>query len=270
MGRTKVAVKNCIFADGEPKICVPLVGRSTEEIFDHAERILSEAHRLEAMYPGMRVDVIEFRADYYDNVADRDKLMDVMDRLRAVFEDRLLLFTYRSEEEGGELRHDWAENMLDDIWEWIIAGKQADLIDIELKSGNYRVARTAAKAHEAGMSVIMSNHNFDKTPHDEEILEMFRQMEILGADILKIASTPKVKFDVQRIMDLTKDITSGKTGADYLEHPVITISMGEDGKVSRTSGRQTGSAMTFASVDSGSAPGQLSLEEMFKALKVGE
>ena len=68
MGRTKVAVKNCIFADGEPKICVPLVGRSTEGIFDHAERILSEAHRLEAMYPGMRVDVIEFRADYYDNV----------------------------------------------------------------------------------------------------------------------------------------------------------------------------------------------------------
>ncbi len=270
MGRTRVAVKNTIFADGDPKICVPLIGRSDEELFSHAERIMSEVQRLEAIYPDVRVDVIEFRADYYDNVADRDKLMDVLERLKAIFSDRLLLFTYRSEEEGGELRHDWAENMLDDIWEWVIAEKKVDLIDIELKSGNYRVARTAAKAHEAGIFVIMSNHNFEKTPHDDEILEMFRQMEILGADILKIAATPKVKFDVQRIMDLTKDITSGKTGADYLEHPVITISMGEDGRVSRTSGRQTGSAMTFASVDSGSAPGQLSLEEMFKALKVGE
>ena len=266
MSRLNVNVKNCIFRDNDPKICVPLVGRTEDELFSHAEAILAEAERLEAAYPGRKLDVIEFRADYYDDVADREKLTSLMNRLRIVFPGRLLLFTYRSEEEGGELRHDRAENLLDEIWEWVIAGKLADLIDIELKSGNYRVARTAAKAHEAGMFVIMSNHNFEKTPHDDEILEMFREMEILGADILKIAATPKVKFDVQRLMDLTKDITSGRKGSDYLEHPVITISMGSDGAISRTSGRETGSAMTFAMVGSGSAPGQLSLEDIFSKL----
>ena len=266
MGRTKVTVNNCIFSDGDPKICVPLVGRTEDELFEHAEVILEEAERLEKEYPSRRLDVIEFRADYYDDVADREKLTSLLTRLRVIFPGRQILFTYRSEEEGGELRHDRAENMLDEIWEWVISGKLADMLDIELKSGNYRVARTAAKAHEAGMFVIMSNHNFEKTPHDDEILEMFREMEILGADILKIAATPKVKFDVQRLMDLTKDVTSGKIGADYLEHPVITISMGKEGAISRTSGRETGSAMTFAMVGSASAPGQLSLEEMFKAL----
>lgn len=267
MSRLKVTVENCIFGDGEPKICVPLVGRSEDELFKHAELILSEAERLEAEYPGRRLDVIEFRADYYEDVADRDKLVSLMNRLKDIFSGRLLLFTYRSEEEGGELRHDRAENMLDDIWEWVINGRLADMLDIELKSGNYRVARTAAKAHAAGMTVIMSNHNFEKTPHDEEILDMLRQMEILGADILKIAATPVVVFDVQRLMDLTKNITTGITGGDYLEHPVITISMGREGAVSRTSGRETGSAMTFAMVGSGSAPGQLSLEDIFRSLE---
>ena len=83
-------------------ICVPLVGRTEDELFSHAEAILAEAERLEATYPGRKLDVIEFRADYYDDVADREKLTSLMNRLRNVFPGRLLLFTYRSEEEGGE------------------------------------------------------------------------------------------------------------------------------------------------------------------------
>lgn len=257
-------IKNCIFGNGEPKICVPLVGRNDEEILSAAGNILSEAKSLEEKYPNVRVDVIEFRADYYDNVADRIKLTELLSKLKELFSDRVLLFTYRSEDEGGELRHDRAESMIEEIWEWVIAGRLADIVDIELKSGNYRVARATAKAHEAGMAVIMSNHNFEKTPHNDEILEMFRQMEILGADILKMASFPNSHFDVDRMVELTKDISRGKPGLEFIHHPVVIISMGKEGKVTRTKCKENGCAMTFSSVGSGSAPGQVSLAEMFE------
>ncbi|SEF67301.1 3-dehydroquinate dehydratase [Eubacterium ruminantium] len=262
----EVTVKNCIFGNGIPKICVPLIGGSREEILANALVIKKEAESLENEYrdKAVKVDVIEFRADYYNEVTDRHKLENLMAELREIFSDRLILFTYRSEDEGGELRHDRAESMIEDIWEWVIAGKMSDIIDIELKSGNYRVARAAVKAHEAGMAVIMSNHNFEKTPHNEEILEMFREMEILGADILKMASFPRSHFDVDRMVELTKDISSGKVGAAYIRHPVIIISMGKEGVVTRTKCKENGCAMTFSSVGSGSAPGQVSLREMFE------
>lgn len=262
----QVEIKNCIFGNGDPKICVPLFGGSREEILETAGVMRKEIDRLEAIHKDKKVDVIEFRADFFDDVADRIKLGELMDSLREIFSDRLLLFTYRSEDEGGELRHDRAESMIEDIWEWVITGKMADIIDIELKSGNYRVARAAVKAHEAGMFVIMSNHNFEKTPHDEEILEMFREMEILGADILKIASTPTSRFDVERMLELTKDISSGKIGSDYINHPIVIISMGASGARTRIECRKTGCAMTFSSIGNGSAPGQIGLEEMMTKL----
>ena len=58
MSRLNVNVKNCIFRDNDPKICVPLVGRTEDELFSHAEAILAEAERLEATYPGRKLDVM--------------------------------------------------------------------------------------------------------------------------------------------------------------------------------------------------------------------
>jgi 3-dehydroquinate dehydratase-1 len=46
--------------------------------------------------------------------------------------------------------------------------------------------------------------------------------------------------------------------------------MGDIGKVSRISGKKTGSAITFAYVGEESAPGQLNLEEMFKELQLSD
>ena len=102
-------IKNCIFGNGEPKICVPLVGRNDEEILSAAGNILSEAKSLEEKYPNVRVDVIEFRADYYDNVADRIKLTELLSKLKELFSDRVLLFTYRSEDEGKGMEAVWRE-----------------------------------------------------------------------------------------------------------------------------------------------------------------
>ncbi len=264
----KVIVKNVEFGNGIPKICAPIVGRTDEEVMAQAKNIFDEAKKAEALYidSNKKLHVIEFRADYYDKVCDSRSLCNVLKQLRELFKDRILLFTYRSEEEGGELRHDRAENMLDDIYDSVISSGLVDMIDIELMSGNYRVVRNATKAHDHGITVIMSNHDFDKTPRDDELIMRFRNMEILGADILKIACMPKNEFDVRRLMELTEKLTKNGLRENNLTHPVVTMSMGKLGEISRVTGAKTGSAMTFVCVGQASAPGQIELSEMFRRL----
>lgn len=260
----QVVVKNIHFGDGTPKICVPIVCRSDEEILKQADFIMSEARRLEEQYPEQRLDMIEFRADYYDNITNSTMLDELLEKLREVLDDRILLFTYRSEEEGGELRHDRAENMVDDIYDNVMASRLVDMVDVELLSGNYRVARTTTKAHDSGMKCVVSCHDFSITPRDDKLLEMLRNMEILGGDILKIATTPKNAFDTRRIIELTENINTHKLAAYDINKPIVMISMGTIGQPTRIARGDSGSAFTFASVGQGSAPGQFSLEEMFK------
>ena len=149
----KITFKNITFGDRIPKICVPIVGRTKEEILSQSEAIAEEAKRLSETstreYPV--VEMIEFRADYFDHVTNQTLLTEVLKELREQHPDRLLLFTYRSEEEGGELRHDRAENMIDDISAWAMVSGYIDLLDIEVMSGNYRVVRNSTiSTHGAG------------------------------------------------------------------------------------------------------------------------
>lgn len=260
----EVKVGACSFGDGSPRVCIPLMGRTREDILEQSKLIVDECHRLDKLYkdyPELRVSVIEWRADYYDDLADSEKLWDILNTLRLLFSDRLLLFTFRSEEEGGELRHDRVGAHLDSVYEKVIESGLVDLIDVEVMRGNYKVVRAATLAHEAGIKVIMSYHNFQKTPHDADIVEILRDMDILGGDILKIAVMPKNEFDVRRLMELQERVV------DESFKPVVLISMGETGVISRIKGKETGACMTFASVGEESAPGQIEVADLLALLK---
>lgn len=264
----KFTEHGCSFGDGNPKICVPIVGTTEKEILQHADLIISEARALERnRTDNIRMDVVEFRGDYYEDITNSEKLLELLRKLRLTFRDRLLLFTYRSEDEGGYARRDRAESMIEDIFELVLASGLVDLIDVELMAGNFLVERTAAKAHDKGIGVIMSSHDFEKTPKDEELIQRFRRMERLGGDILKIAVMPKNEMDVRRFMTLSEQVSKGKLPEGNVTHPIVTMAMGELGRETRIAGRKTGSAITFAAVGQSSAPGQLSLAEMFEALR---
>ena len=87
------------------------------------------------------------------------------------------------------------------------------------------------------------------TKHIIECVEM-------GADVAKIAVMPQSREDVMTLMEATME-------ADHsLDIPVVTMSMGRLGVLSRLAGTLTGSAMTFASVGEASAPGQIPIEQM--------
>ena len=89
-------------------------------------------------------------------------------------------------------------------------------------------------------------------------------MEHLGADIGKIAVMPHNERDVLRLMELTR-----RAGA-FVSMPLITMSMGQLGMISRLSGNLTGSVMTFGALTSekASAPGQITVKELKSIIKL--
>ncbi len=262
--RRRFTIKGYTFGDGTPRIVIPIMGLTDEELFGHAEKVRQEIDRLDALYPEspeLHVAVIEWRADYYIDILKPGKLTEVLGKLRELFNDRVLLFTFRTEEQGGYLRPDRAMMKLYEIMPVVIQSGCVDLVDVEAATGNYNIARATMKSHEQGIKVIISYHDFYTTPHDSDIIEKLRKMEILGGDILKIAVMPKNEFDTRRMMELNTRMTA------ECFRPVVIISMGETGMISRMKGKETGACLTFASIGQESAPGQIEAEDLMALLK---
>ena len=219
-----------VFGEGDPKICAPIVGRTKEDVFKAAEVIAKT-----------EADVVEWRGDWFDRVEDRDELLEVLQGIRGRIREKALLFTLRTVYEGGQLAV-----MKDTYYELNERAARSGYVDlVEIR-----------KLQSAGVHVIASFHNFDRTPDREELIRRLTRMQEMGADVAKIAVMPQSREDVMTLMEATME-------ADHsLDIPVVTMSMGRLGVLSRLAGTLTGSAMTFASVGEASAPGQIPIEQM--------
>ena len=88
------------------------------------------------------------------------------------------------------------------------------------------------------------------------------KMENLGADIAKIAVMPISKSDVLRLMDVSQ------RASQIMNIPIITMSMGPMGLVTRINGEFTCSAVTFGSGENASAPGQIPCGDLAEILQI--
>lgn len=243
-----VKVRNIEIGTGIPKICVPIVGVTEEEILQAAENI-----------KGTKGDVVEWRVDWYENIFDFEKTEATMKKLREVLGDMPILFTFRTSNEGGEkaiekdayvaLNQNAAKTGL------------IDLVDVEAFTGDDAVKAIVEVAHENGVKVVASNHDFHKTPEKDEIVSRLRKMQELGADIPKIAVMPQSKKDVLVLLSATEEMAS-----EYADRPIITMSMAGTGVISRLCGEVFGSALTFGAVGKASAPGQMGAEDLAEVL----
>jgi 3-dehydroquinate dehydratase-1 len=160
-----------------------------------------------------------------------------------------VLVTVRSQTEGGHCPDDrYAEAV-----EAAIALRPA-AVDVEM--GREEAGRLLAAASDAGVSTVVSAHAWEATPTAQELDAAFAVMAGSGADVVKIAVTPQSTADVLTLLGATA------RAAESLDVPVIGIAMGERGRVSRLCGGEFGSAATFATVGEGSAPGQMTAEQV--------
>ena len=136
------------------------------------------------------------------------------------------------------------------------------MLDLEIFRMEEHASELIRFGHEHGCRIIASSHDFEKTPPAEEMLRRLHHMEEAGADAAKLAVMPSCPQDVLDLMQVTA------SACRDMKIPVITMSMGEMGVVSRLSGKLTGSALTFASAGTASAPGQIPVEEMARILDI--
>ena len=239
-----------IFGEGTPKICVPIVENSREDIWRRAEEI-----------ERLPVDIVEWRADFYRDAFRTEEFVETLKGIKIRLSKKPLLFTFRTAREGGNRSVD-----PDDYYRLnqAAASEGADLVDVETFLDEERTAEETEKLHasNAGCHVLASNHDFEKTPSVEEMVRRLKRMEELGADVANLAVMPVCPQDVLNLLQATV------TANELLAVPVVTMSMGNMGVLSRICGSLTGSAMTFAAVGKASAPGQISAEHMTKILKI--
>ena len=257
-----VTIRDRKIGEGMPKICVPIVGADEKEIRAQAERIRE-----------LPADMAEWRMDCFDGVDEPDSVRSVLGTLRAILPWTPLLATFRTRKEGGN-RDITAEGYRKLCAAAAEGG--CDLIDVELFAGSTLPWETDAvrdgdtffrelveTAHRCGVKAVGSSHEFHRTPKEQEILFRLCRMQALGADIVKIAVMPQRPEDVDVLLGATIRMCR-----EYAAVPVVTMAMGEEGTVSRINGELTGSAITFGSAGRASAPGQIPVRDLKRALEM--
>ncbi|MFR0540951.1 type I 3-dehydroquinate dehydratase [Lactobacillus delbrueckii] len=244
---TTVKVRNIVLGEGLPKIAVPNVGVTEEEI-------LASAKEIAAAKP----DIMEWRIDYYEaGIKDNEKLIATAKALRDVVGELPILVTFRTKNEGGVL--ELGEDEYLDLVATVVTNRLGDAVDIELFHDEERVKDLVKQAHNYNVVVIMSNHDFEKVPAKDVIEFRLKKMAELGADVPKLACMPHSADDVLTLLSATNDARKA------LSTPIITMAMADLGKVSRIAGQVFGSCLSFGAVGKTSAPGQLSIEDLRNA-----
>ncbi|MDW8293916.1 MAG: type I 3-dehydroquinate dehydratase [Aquificaceae bacterium] len=192
-------------------------------------------------------DIIELRVDLFENRSP-DFLLECLRRVQE--EGMKTILTIRSEQEGGSR----VENRLE---LFRICAPHSDYTDIELSSQSL-IAEVRELVRGAGKKLIVSYHNFDVTPANWILKEVFREARRWGADVVKVSVKANSYEDTSRLLCLAREEKGEK----------IIIAMGAHGKVSRVAGFIFGSSLSYAFVGSAVASGQLSLEEMVELRRI--
>ncbi len=230
-----------------PDICIPITDTTRDEIIARA-----------AAFAELPVQMVEWRIDYFEG--EEKEIPGMTEELKRILGDKKLVATLRTVFEGGEENGNCFdyEGLLVEL-----AGQgAADFLDVEIKRTPKSVNKIIAAAGRTETKVIGSCHDFFGTPPKEELLQILNQARELGADVGKLACMPsenpeQSERDVQAILHATSEMKQ-----NYPEFPLITMCMGEAGRITRMYGGLYGSDVSFGCAGSPSAPGQIEWEKM--------
>lgn len=137
----------------------------------------------------------------------------------------------------------------------------AAFVDVEVESDDEYKNTIIEKARSAGCRIIVSYHNFEKTPQRVELEHILNWCFDSGADIAKIACRVNSEKDNARLLGLLNETRS-----------LVVAGIGDKGKISRVVAPLLGSPFTYASLIAGkeTAEGQIdkeTLKRIFQTLK---
>ena len=227
-----------------PLICTPLIGKTREILLREMAEIIVK-----------QPDIIEWRADYYSDIAFLRQVIETARLLRQAAGDVSMIFTVRSEKEGGQ-RISLSDSEVFTVNAAICAETDFEYVDCELGRIASDILNLRDVAHTNGAKIIASFHHFEFTPSFNFLYEKFAQAERFGLDVAKIAVMPRRLEDVLALMSVTLEARK------KIKIPLIAVSMGRYGAITRILDATFGSSLTFAVGSQASAPGQVPIEDI--------
>lgn len=233
-----------------PLVCTPLVGATPNQLLAELATVLAK-----------KPDMLEWRVDFFRDIANSAEVVRMAHAIKAAAGPLPLLFTRRSIREGGEPIA-LTEDEVVDLYETVCQAQCADLIDFEMGNDANHIARLRQVSRTHHLQLVLSFHNFSATPSQPELAARFEMAQQLGADVAKIAVMPQHLDDVLTLLSATLQ------ASQTLPIPVVSMSMGPYGSLTRLFGFAFGSALSFAVGASSSAPGQVPIEDLQTVLAI--
>lgn len=231
------------------KTIVPITAKTKEQALAQAQVIANTAD----------ADLAEFRIDLLSFASDTKQVIALGHELKKILGNKPMIATIRTKNEGGQLEISDAD--YGKTYQAYLKNPFMDWLDVEMFRDQKVVSEIVQKAHQKKVLVVMSNHDFQKTPSQDEIEKRLLKQDQMGADILKIAVMPKSKQDVFTLMNATLKVNQQTT------KPLLTMSMGQLGTISRVATANMGGSYSFGMIGQASAPGQIDVTKLKQILK---
>ncbi len=222
------------------RICVTITDESTAAVVARMAEVREVAH------------LDEVRADFV-----RD--LDLQALLRA--RTKPILLTCRSAREGGRSPDADAAFRRRLLAEAVALG--FDYVDVEARAGFDQVA-----AGKAGHGLVLSWHDFERTPDDLDAI--YERMAAERPDVVKIMVRARSVRDLGRLLAFA----ARRRRTDGQGPALLAMAMGPEGVPSRILGGRYGAPFTFASPANGleAAPGQIParvLADTYRVRRIG-
>jgi len=213
-------------------ICASIPAENPESLRDKINRAFSSG-----------ANYVEIRFDFLD-LSDMEEALKIAETFR-----EKAIFTLRTSAEGGKFKAN-----INDRIEWLkkLAMAKPMLLDIEYSTiqSNEDLANYCKTQK---IPVLLSWHDFEKTPPKDQLRCMLEKMRVYSNHI-KMVTTAINIVDALRILDLYENA---------VESNLIAFSMGEAGIISRIMCTIIGkSPFTYAALEESIAPGQLTVVQM--------
>jgi 3-dehydroquinate dehydratase I len=216
------------------KICVSIAASDLEQLKIQIKQAFN-----------FGADYVEIRFDFL-NLSDLEEALSIANAV-----NKKAVYTLRSSEQGGQFKGNTFERI---TWLEKLSSSKPMLLDVELytiKCNN----NLADYLKENNTSVLISWHDFEKTPSNAQLTNLLYEMRKYSQNV-KVVTTAQKTEDSLGLLELYEN-TLGVN--------LIAFAMGEAGVLSRLLCVIIGNApFTYASLEKAIAPGQLTIKQMRK------
>jgi len=204
-----------------PLICTPIAADN----FDSYLNLLQSAKN-------MGSDIAEFRIDYFKNIT-----AEVLNKV--ISESELpLIVTNRNREDGGMFSS--GEEVRLELLETAIESNPS-FVDIEVAIDREKRDNIIQKARINDVGIICSYHDFRHTPTQNEIFEIYSDINETGANVAKMVFTPVTDKDIRNILSVTERFSNNEM--------LFTIfGMRQKGQITRMLTPLLGACLTYCSL----------------------